>query len=120
MLMRSVFAATLVLAATLPGQAEPEDSPQYSSAPEPHGVPHTPILVLAPDPLGDILNARGPEPHAAAIARFTAYAAIGNNDGAQIISGQLRAFGVAQDQLRDIADRAALHAGLNPRPVRTD
>jgi hypothetical protein len=118
MLTKSAFAATLVLAAALPARGEPQD--RGASAPERHGVPHTPILVLAPDPLGDILNARGPEPHAGAFARFAAYAAIGNSDGAQIISGQLRAFGVAQDRLRDLADRAELHTGSTPCPVRTD
>ena len=76
-------------------------------------------LVPTPDPLGDITGAHGPNSHALLIAQYAVYASIGNRDGMQIISDQLRKFGVTREELGDFADHAKLHTGSPRHPSRT-
>ena len=76
-------------------------------------------LLPTPDPLGDITGARGPNPHALLIAQYAVYASIGNRDGMQVISDQLRQFGVTREELADFADHATLHTGSPRQPSRT-
>jgi hypothetical protein len=88
--------------------------------PEPQGgAPQSYILLPAPDPLGDITDARGPNPHARLMAQYAVYASIGNRDGMQFISDQLREFGVTREELADFADHAKLHTGSPREPSRT-
>lgn len=47
------------------------------------------------------------------------YASIGNRDGMQITSDQLRKFGVTREELEGFADRAKLHTGSPRKPDRT-
>ena len=76
------------------------------------------MLLPTPDPLGDITDARNPS-HAPLIAQYAIYASIGNRDGMQIISDQLRKFGVTREELEDFADHAKLHTGSPRKPDRT-
>ena len=77
------------------------------------------VLLPAPDPLGDITGARGPKSHAQLIAQYAVYASIGNRDGMQLISDQLRKFGVTREELEDYVDHAKLHTGSLRKPDRT-
>ena len=77
------------------------------------------ILLPTPDPLGDITNARAPKSHARLIAQYAVYASIGNRDGMQIISHQLRKFGVTREELENFAGHAKLHTGSPRKPDRT-
>lgn len=77
------------------------------------------VLLSAPDPLGDIVDARGPNSHTRLMAQYAVYASIGNRDGMQIISEQLRKFGVTREELEDFTDHAKLHTGSPRKPDRT-
>jgi hypothetical protein len=83
------------------------------------GVLQSYVLLPTPDPLGDITDARGPKSHARLIAQYAIYASIGNRDGMQIISDQLRKFGVTREELEDFANHAKLHTGSLRKPDRT-
>ncbi len=78
------------------------------------------ILLPNPDPVGDISNSRGLNSHNRLLAQYALYASIGNRDGMQIISDQLRRFGVTRGEIEDFADRAKLHTGSLPQRHRTD
>ena len=84
--------------------------------PEPQGgALESYILLPNPDPVGDISNARGLNSHNRLLAQYALYASIGNRDGMQIISDQLRRFGVTRGAIEDFADRAKLHTGSLPQ-----
>ena len=78
------------------------------------------ILLSNPDPVGDISNARGLNSHNRLLAQYAVYASIGNRDGMQIISDQLRRFGVTRGEIEEFADRAKLHTESLPQRHRTD
>ena len=84
--------------------------------PEPQGgAPESYILLPNPDPVGDISNARGLNSHNRLLAQYALYASIGNRDGMQIVSDQLRRLGVTRGAIEDFADRAKLHTGSLPQ-----
>ena len=89
--------------------------------PEPQGGALENYLLLPnPDPVGDISNARGLNSHNKLLAQYALYASMGNRDGMQIISDQLRRFGVTRGEIEDFADRAKLHTGSLPQRHRAD
>jgi hypothetical protein len=129
--------AALVLAASPAGAADqltargcehvganatqPSANERCPITPEPQGgALERHILLPNPDPLGDILNARGPNSHNRLLAQYALYASIGNRDGMQIIYDQLRRLGVTHEEIWDFADRARLHTGSLPQRHRTD
>ncbi len=101
--------------------AQPSADTGCLIAPEPQsGALEGSMLLPNPDPVGDISNARGLNPQNRLLAQYALYASIGNRDGMQIISDQLRRFGVRRGEIEDFADRAKLHAGSHPPRQRTD
>jgi hypothetical protein len=99
---------------------EPPTNERCRSVPEPQAsaLPGA-ILLPIPDPVGDITNARGPNSHQRLLAQYAVYASIGNRDGMQIISDQLRKSGVKRDELEDFVDHAKIHNGSPRQPERT-
>lgn len=133
MFVKAALLITLVVATSLPLTAGPHTAKNcervsaYATQPPTGGpcaarqeVPPVQILVPLPEPLGDIVNGRGPDLHRRALEQFATYAAIGNRDGMEIISGQLRKFGITRDELQEVVDRAKLHSGLPARQDRRD
>jgi len=97
-----------------------EPSTRERCTPDPQGgAPQSHVLLPTPDPLGDITGAPGPKSHARLIAQYAIYASIGNRDGMQLISDQLRKFGVTREELEDYVDHATLHTGSLRQPDRT-
>ncbi len=137
MLLRAALLTTFVLAAALPLAAGPHtlrpcehglahaarlhtEDPCGQGGQTQQNLPPIQILVPVPEPLGDIVNGRGPDQHTRELEQFAVYAAIGNRDGMEILSGQLRKFGITRDELQEVVDRSKLHSGLPPRQDRTD
>lgn len=65
-------------------------------------------VVIAPPGFGQLTD-RASALHAQELKRIAVYAAIGNRDGAEILSGQLRQFGVTREEMQDAVDRTQLH-----------
>jgi hypothetical protein len=100
---------------------QPSANERRFITPEPQsGALESYILVPNPDPAGDISNARGLNSHDRLLAQYALYASIGNRDGMQIISDQLRRFGVTRGEIEDFADRAKLHTRSLLQRHRTD
>jgi hypothetical protein len=47
--------------------------------------------------------------------QYAVYASIGNRDGMQIVSDQLRQLGVKREERDDFVDHTKLHTGWPPR-----
>jgi hypothetical protein len=99
--------------------AEPPAHERCAFASEPQAsAPQGAILLPPPDPAGDITNARGPNAHHGLLTQYAVYASIGNRDGMQIISDQLRKFGVTREELEDYVDHAKVHTRSSREPER--
>lgn len=66
---------------------------------------------FTPGPLGDILGALGPNPHARELAQIALAAGADNRDAVQMISSRIRKFGVTSAEIQDAIDQTQLHAG---------
>lgn len=106
-----------------PGRAYTAEPPTDRWCPSPlepqSSAPPGAILLPIPDLAGDITDARGPEAHQRLLAQYAVYASIGNRDGMQIISDQLRKAGVRREELEDFVDHARIHDGFPRQPERT-
>lgn len=100
--------------------ARPSAAEQGPVSLEPQGPMRENYMLPGPDPLGDILNARGPDSHSRLLAQYALYASIGNRDGMQIISDQLRRSGVPREDIEDFANRAKLVTGSLPERRRME
>jgi hypothetical protein len=59
-------------------------------------------VTAAPTPeTDDVLAARGPEPYAGVLRQIAIYNAIGNHEGAEMLTSQLRALGVSSERIRE-------------------
>lgn len=58
---------------------------------------------------GDIVGARGPNPHARELTQIAIYASIGNTDGVAMLTSQLRARGVSHETIRRAVNRINVH-----------
>jgi hypothetical protein len=100
---------------------QPSANERCLITPEPQGrALERYILLPNPDPVGDISNSRGLNSPSQLLAQYALYASIGNRDGMQIISDQLRRFGVTRGEIEDFADREKLHIGSLTQPYGTD
>lgn len=61
----------------------------------------------------DIVGGRGPNPHARELRDIAIYEAIGNRDGAEILTSQLKEFGVTRQTIQRSIDRTNVHAGVS-------
>jgi hypothetical protein len=103
----------------LASRTEPPGDERRPSPSEPQsGALPAAILLPAPDPIGDITNARGPNSHQRLLVQYAVYASIGNRDGMQIILDQLRKLGVKREEVEDFVDRAEIHTGSPRQPER--
>jgi len=109
MLFRAAIVAASVLMA---GQALAADTKKF--APVENGVITRPLaapapqVVIAPPGFGELTNAPS-ELHAQELKRIAVYAAIGNRDGAEILSTRLRQFGVTRDEVQSAIDETHVH-----------
>lgn len=118
-----VRAATVMASIFMAGQALAGDAPK-NFAPVENGVIMRPQsasaaqIIIAPPGFGQLVS--GPSAlHAQELKRIAVYAAIGNRDGVEILSGQLRQFGVTRDEVRSAIDRTHLHGdGMSTPLVR--
>ena len=84
-------------------------------------APPIQLAMPAPDALGDIMGARGPEAHHRELAAIAIDNASGNRDAAEILSQRLRKFGVTRDDIQNAIDGLKLHAGsLDAPPPKPD
>ena len=76
------------------------------------------ILVLRPasDVPGDIVGARGPDPHARELNAIAIYGATGNRDGAEILAAELAQFGIGRDDVQRSVEWVHVH-GHSGRPA---
>ena len=104
--MASIFMAGQALAGDAPKNFAPVENgvimrPQPASAAQ---------IIIAPPGFGQLVDGSFAL-HAQELKRIAVYTAIGNRDGAEILSGQLRQFGVTRDEVRSAIDRTHLHDG---------
>ena len=112
--MASIFMAGQALAGDAPKNFAPLENgvimrPQPASAAQ---------IVIAPPGFGQLVD--GPSAlHAQELKRIAVYTAIGNRDGVEILSGQLRQFGVTRDEVQSAIDETHLHGdAIGAPPVR--
>jgi hypothetical protein len=77
-------------------------------------------LVMAPSAtgLGDIFAGRGPNPHGREFQQIAIYHAIGNEDGAAMLTDELHQFGVSHQALQRSTDFLKLHdGGMGGKPA---
>lgn len=117
MLVRAAIVMAFIFMA---GQALAGDAPKF--APVENGVIMRPQaasaaqIVTAPPGFGELVS--GPSAlHAQELKRIAVYTAIGNRDGVEILSGQLRQFGVTRDEVRNAIDRTHLHGDTTGTPL---
>jgi hypothetical protein len=72
-------------------------------------------VVIAPPGFGELTGGASAL-HAQELKRIAVYAAIGNRDGAEILSSQLRQFGVTRGEVQDAIDRTHVHGGALSAP----
>jgi hypothetical protein len=59
-------------------------------------------VTAAPTPeTDDVLAARGPEPYADVLRQIAIYNAIGNHEGAEMLTSQLRALGISAEKISE-------------------
>lgn len=105
--MASIFMAGQLFAADTPNSARVDDAAAMRRQTAPMAQ-----VIIAPPGFGQLADggdASGPAAHAQDLKRIAVYAAIGNRDGVEISSRQLRQFGVTREELRDAIDRTHLH-----------
>jgi hypothetical protein len=61
-------------------------------------------------PAGDILAGRGADAHAATLRQIAIYLSIGNREGAEILTAQLRAMGVSAGVIAEAVTWEKLHS----------
>jgi hypothetical protein len=111
--MASIFVAGQALA------ADTSNCPGVNDAAltRPHTA-STQQVVIAPPGFGELTDGASAL-HAQELKRIAAYAAIGNRDGAEILSNQLRQFGVTRDEVQHAIDQTHVHGGAaSPSHVR--
>ena len=107
-----VRAAIVMASMLMAGQALAADKPP--SVP----VGQAPAQVAsAPAGFGQLADADESAPHAQELKRIAVYAAIGNRDGVEIASRQLRQFGVTADEVQEAIDRTRLHGDGTGKPL---
>ena len=67
------------------------------------------VMRPAPDVPGDVLAARGPNPHARELRDIAIYNSIGNQDGVAMLSAQLHQFGVSRQTIQRAIDQTNVH-----------
>jgi hypothetical protein len=82
----------------------------YSAAERSESTANVVILTPRADEPGDVTAAKGPNPHASELAKLAVYASVGNRDGFEMTSAQIRQFGVTADEVQDVLDHAQLHS----------
>jgi hypothetical protein len=127
--VRATFFGIVVLALSQPLAADPpraqgcaRDDMQTERPPLPQACAremrwpqHTPDILLirpGPAPLGDVLGARGSQLHARQLTSIAIYASVGNRDAVEILSRQLRRFGVRRADIEDAIEATKLHASF--------
>jgi hypothetical protein len=79
------------------------------------------VIILVPSPalLGDVLGARGPDPHAHELREIALAASIGDLEKVELAAHRLRKFGVTREAVREVIDQAQLHtASMRPANKR--
>lgn len=102
-LMASIFAAGQALAADTLNCPSVNDA----AVTRPLTAP-TSQVVIAPPGFGELTGGASAL-HAQELKRIAVYAAIGNRDGAEILSSQLRHFGVTRGEVQDAIDQTHVH-----------
>jgi hypothetical protein len=112
--MASIFMAGQTLAADTLNSAIGDPAAMH---PQPAS---TAQVVIAPPGFGQLADGvdMGESTlHAQELKRIAVYAAIGNRDGVEIASQQLRQFGVTHEEVQDAIDRTHLHGDTITRPM---
>lgn len=119
MLARSAALITLICALSVPLHSEPlaphgcgaspEQGPSAESgACRPELALQGAESVLAP-PDTDIRAGRGPDIHARVLQLIAIYASVGNHEGVEILTAQLRVLGVSPETISEATTWARLH-----------
>lgn len=112
MFFRTALIAALISGASLSAAAA-DPTPEREN----DGAPGGALVIAAPDPLGDVLNGRGPDERTPLLAQFSVYASTGNRNGMEIVSHALREFGATCEEIEEFRAFAPLHRSLTP-PVQ--
>jgi hypothetical protein len=101
--------------------ATPAESSSFADCAAQASVPETgrSVVILMPGTaiLGDVLGARGPDPHSRELREIAVATATGNIEKAEIITRELHQFGVSRETVREFVDQAQLHTG-STRPAK--
>jgi hypothetical protein len=111
--MASIFMAGQTLAADTLNSACGDSAMRLQPA-------STAQVVIAPPGFGQLADGvdMGESTlHAQELKRIAVYAAIGNRDGVEIASQQLRQFGVTHEEVQDAIDRTHLHGDTITRSM---
>lgn len=114
-----VRAAIVMASIFVAGQTLAADAPKF--APVENGVilkPQAPVaqVVVAPPGFGE-LTAGSSALHSPELKRIAVYAAIGNRDGAEILSAQIRQFGVTREEVQHAIDHTHVHGDSASAPL---
>ena len=106
-----VRAAILMASILIAGQAMAADTsssarPRHVAAIQ-HAAPNA--KAIAPLAAGQPADCETTDEYASEMKQIAVYAAIGNRDGVEIVSAQLRQFGVTRDQIQAAIDRTKVH-----------
>jgi alkylhydroperoxidase/carboxymuconolactone decarboxylase family protein YurZ len=66
---------------------------------------------------GDIVGARGPNPHARELTQIAIYASVGNADGVAMLTSQLRERGVSREAIRRAINQTNVHGDAFVAPA---
>lgn len=119
MLARTAFLLTLALALSQPLSARAREYNRCAaSAADRHlyvaGMHSAAAIqgaaVITPPSADDILAGKGPPANAHMLRQIAIYASIGNRDGVEILSQQLRLIGVSKDIIDEALTWAEVHA----------
>lgn len=119
MLIKATLLTALISAASLPlvAPAEAGEAMAATQAPAKLSKPDADrgqnrVLVLrpAPDVPGDIVGARGPNPHAREYRDIAVYKSVGNEVGVAMITDELRASGVSKQTIARNVEQTKVHS----------
>jgi hypothetical protein len=112
--MASIFMAGQTLAADTLNSAIGDPAAMH---PQPASTAQVVIVPPGFGQLADGVDMGGSALHAQELKRIAVYAAIGNRDGVEIASQQVRQFGVTHEEVQDAIDRTHLHGDTTAAPM---